>query len=160
MTQDPEKLRRLVRLINATGDRTERIQFLVDAARRYTAAPEAIATRPYDEQYKVPACESQVYAFAEESADGTLKFHFTVDNPQGISAMAMAVILDETLSNQPLEQVAAVPSDVVYEIFGQELSMGKSMGLMGMVSMVSNYAKKAAAKDVATGCSAHGGTST
>jgi len=143
MTQFPEKLRRLVRLVDAMGDRAERIQFLVDTARRYKPASEAIATRPYDELFKVPACESQVYAFAEELADGTLKFHFTVENPQGISAMALAVILDDTLSNQPVEQVAAVPSDVVYEIFGRELSMGKSMGLMAMVSMVSNYAKKA-----------------
>jgi hypothetical protein len=27
-------------------------------------------------------------------------------------------------------------------VFGNELSMGKSMGLMGMVSMINNLAKK------------------
>ncbi len=43
----------------------------------------------------------------------------------------------------PLEEVAALSSDVVYDVFGRELSMGKSMGLMGMVSMVQNSAKKA-----------------
>jgi len=145
MADYPEKLRKLIRLIQSAGDRAERIQLLIDISRRYRPAPESIATRPYDEQYKVPACESQAYAFAEEMPGGTLRFHFTVDNPQGISAMAMAVILDEALSNQPLPQVAAVPRDIVYEIFGRELSMGKSMGLMGMVSMVANYAKKAAA---------------
>ena len=31
---------------------------------------------------------------------------------------------------------------IVYKIFGNELSMGKSMGLQGMVSMVTNTAKK------------------
>jgi hypothetical protein len=35
-----------------------------------------------------------------------------------------------------------VPQDIVYRIFGRELSMGKSMGLMGMVSMVTNLAKR------------------
>jgi hypothetical protein len=30
----------------------------------------------------------------------------------------------------------------VYQVFGRELSMGKSMGLMGMVSMVANTAKQ------------------
>jgi cysteine desulfuration protein SufE len=56
----------------------------------------------------------------------------------------MAVILDDTLSGAPLEQVAEVPSDIVYDVFGRELSMGKSMGLMSMVGMVANLAKKRA----------------
>src|SRR4030095_4127649 len=54
----------------------------------------------------------------------------------------MAVILDETLSGAPPEQVAEVPQDIVYRVFGRELSMGKSMGLMSMVGMVANMAKK------------------
>ena len=33
------------------------------------------------------------------------------------------------------DQIAAVPDEVVYEIFGRELSMGKSMGLMNMLQM-------------------------
>jgi cysteine desulfuration protein SufE len=40
--------------------------------------------------------------------------------------------------------VAEVPSDIVYNVFGRELSMGKSMGLMGMVGMVAKLAKKRA----------------
>jgi cysteine desulfuration protein SufE len=71
-----------------------------------------------------------------------LDFHFAVENPQGISAKALAVLLGDTLSGAPPEQVAAVPQDIVYQVFGSELSMGKSMGLMGMVSMVANLAKK------------------
>jgi cysteine desulfuration protein SufE len=54
----------------------------------------------------------------------------------------MAVILDEALSGQPLEQVAAVPCDIVYQFFGKEISMGKGQGLMGMTSMVQEEAKK------------------
>ena len=65
-----------------------------------------------------------------------------MENPQGISAKSLAVILDEGLSGQPLDQVAAVPQDLVYRVFGRELSMGKSMGLMGMVSMVTALARK------------------
>ena len=36
-------------------------------------------------------------------------------------------------------------SDIVYTIFGRELSMGKSMGLMAMVTMVRAAAERAAA---------------
>ncbi|MDH3456886.1 MAG: SufE family protein, partial [Gemmatimonadota bacterium] len=91
---------------------------------------------------KVPACESQAYVFPVPNDDGSLTFHFAVDNPQGISAMAMAAVLGDTLSGVPLEQVAAVPTEIVYELFGKELSMGKNMGLMGMVGMVTGYAQE------------------
>jgi cysteine desulfuration protein SufE len=56
--------------------------------------------------------------------------------------MALAQILDDTLSGEPLEQVAQVPPDVIYEIFGRELSMGKSMGLMNTVSAVKAEASR------------------
>jgi cysteine desulfuration protein SufE len=42
-------------------------------------------------------------------------------------------------------EVARVPCDVVYEVFGNELSMGKSMGLMGMVRKVQSETRKRAA---------------
>jgi cysteine desulfuration protein SufE len=64
-----------------------------------------------------------------------LKFHFAVENPQGISAKAIAVILDATLSGAPLAQVLNVSPDIVYELFGRELSMGKNMGLTNMLYM-------------------------
>ena len=37
-----------------------------------------------------------------------------------------------------------MPQDIVYRVFGHELSMGKSMGLMSMVGMVAAMAKKQA----------------
>jgi cysteine desulfuration protein SufE len=78
---------------------------------------------------KVPACESEAYVFTVPREDGTLDFHYAVENPQGISAMATAVILKDSCSGAPLDQVAHVSTDIVYRIFGNELSMGKSMGL-------------------------------
>ena len=56
--------------------------------------------------------------------------------------MAMAVILQDTLSGAPLEQVVEVPQDIVYKIFGEELSMGKNMGLTNMVAMVQSEARR------------------
>ena len=56
--------------------------------------------------------------------------------------MAMSVILDETLSGQPVDKVANVSTDIVFKIFGNEISMGKGAGLMGIVSMVQNEARK------------------
>jgi cysteine desulfuration protein SufE len=104
--------------------------------------PPRIARRPFSPEHLVPACESQAYVWGESRPDGTLDFHFAVENPQGISAKSLAVILDEGLSGAPLEQVAVVPADVVYRVFGREMSMGKSMGLMGMVSMIASLARR------------------
>ncbi len=141
MAEQPEKLTKFLRLVGRTQDRQERVQFLIDIARRYRPVPSDIASPPYAEQFKVPACESHAYVFPEPNPDGTLTFHFAVENPQGISAMAMAVILGDALSGAPLTQVAGVSPDVVYDIFGRELSMGKSMGLTGMVNLVTSLAR-------------------
>jgi len=90
----------------------------------------------------VPACESEAFVWPVEQAGGTLRFYFDVLNPQGLSAMAMAVILHEACSGTPLEQVAAVQPDIVFKLFGKEISMGKGQGLTSMVSVVQYEAKK------------------
>jgi cysteine desulfuration protein SufE len=142
MAELPPKLSETLELIDTVPDRVERIQLLIDIATRFEEVPPRIARRPFSDEHKVPACESEAYVWSEERPDGTLDFHFAVENPQGISAKSLAVILDEGLSGAPLDQVAAVPQDIVYKVFGNELSMGKSMGLMGMVSMVTSTAKQ------------------
>ncbi len=143
----PKKLADLLDMFSFIEDRQERIETLIGVADRFKPVPERIAARPYPETARVPHCESEAFVFAEPRPDGTLDFHFAVENPQGISAMSMAVIIDETLSGEPLEKVVAVPVDVVYRIFGNELSMGKTMGLTGIVQMVHALAKQHLTKE-------------
>ncbi len=138
----PRRLAELLETLRAIQDRGERIQILIGIAGRFRGVPERIASRPYPGGHRVPGCESEAYVWAEDLPGGTLKFHIAVENPQGISAMATAVILDETLSGAPLDQVVRVPREIVYDLFGRELSMGKSLGLMGIVSMVQGFAKR------------------
>ncbi|MGD2062866.1 MAG: SufE family protein [Nitrospirota bacterium] len=145
MTDYPEKLRDLIATLGVLDERTDRIDMLIDIAGRFRGVPEEIARRPYPDSHKVPGCESQAYLFAEPRPDHTLDLHFAVENPQGVSAMALAVILEETLSGAPPELVAQVPGEIVYDLFGRQLSMGKSMGLMGMVNMVTTTARQHAA---------------
>ncbi len=140
-TRYPEKLQDLLDTLSLM-DRTGRIQLLIDIAERFESVPSDVAERPFAEEHQVPACESEAYVWVRRLEDGRPKFYFAVENPQGISAKAMAVILDDSLSGRDPKEIAGVSSDVVYEVFGRELSMGKSMGLMGMVSMVTHSAKK------------------
>jgi len=140
----PDKLTDTLETLEMVPDRGERIQLLIDIAGRFEEVPPRLARRPFAKEHQVPACESEAYVFTEPRPDGTLDFHFAVENPQGISAKAMAVILGDALSGAPPQQVAEVSQDIVYQVFGRELSMGKSMGLMSMVGMVAAMAKKQA----------------
>ena len=142
MPEIPEKLKRVLEDFSFITDREERAAYLIELADQFQPVPEQIATRPYPEANHVAFCESEAYVWAEDQPDGTLKFHFAVENPQGLSAMAMATILEQSVSGAPLEQVAAVSDEIVLEIFGKNISMGKGQGLMGIVSMVRDFARR------------------
>ena len=134
----PPKLQDLLDTLSFFESRQDRIEALIGIADRF-ASP---AEDSYREEHRVPGCESEAFAWVERMPNGALKYRFAVENPQGVSAKALAVILDETLSGEPLRHVASVPDEVVFDIFGRELSMGKSLGLTGMVRMVTAAAKR------------------
>lgn len=150
MPKYPEALAEVIADFETIDDRLERQELLIETADRFdqgARVPPEVAAKPYPESHRVPACESDAFVWAVENPDGTQKYYFDVLNPQGLSAMAMSVILDETCSGQPPEQVAEVPVDIVYKIFGREISMGKGQGIMGIVAMVQAEARRQAQKN-------------
>lgn len=137
----PAPLAELVREFRVY-DRSERTEMLIDYADRFTEVAPEVAARPFPEANRAPRCESDAFVWALDRPDGTVDFAFAVENPQGLSAKAWAKIIDETLSGQPLDRVARVPGDVVFEIFGKDLSMGKGQGLLGMLELVQHEARR------------------
>lgn len=137
----PPKLAELVETFGLL-DRGERIDALIGLADRFEEVPAEVARRPFPEGRKVPACESEAYVFPAPRPDGGLDLHFAVENPQGLSAKAMAVILKEGLESEDPATYADLSSELPLEIFGRELSMGKNMGLMAMVAMVAHAARQ------------------
>lgn len=135
----PAKLQAFLDDLSIFSDRAERIDALISIGQRFRNPSESEVARTAET--RVPGCESEVFVTSEPEGSGR-KFRIAVDNPQGISAMAMAQILDETLSGEPATEVQRVSEDVVFDIFGRELSMGKSMGLTNMVKMVKQEAGK------------------
>lgn len=136
------RLEEILSVFRSFDDVGSRSDLLIEFAERYRPVPESMAKHPYNAEHRVPGCESEVYIFPEHLADGTIKFHFAVENPQGISAKGLAAVLDEGLSGQPLDAVSQIEAEFVYEIFGRGLSMGKGRGLMGMVNMVRSLARE------------------
>jgi len=144
MSQYPPVIAEVVEELASITDRFERAEMLMEIADRFdeVKVPAGIATRPYDEAHRVPACESEAFVWAQPQTDGTLHYYFDVLNPQGLSAMAMSVILGEALNDQPAETALNISSELVFDLFGKEISMGKGAGLMGILNMVQSYAKR------------------
>jgi cysteine desulfuration protein SufE len=140
----PATLPDLLELMAGITDPAERASVLISFADQFREVPPEVAERPFDRSHQVPQCESDAYAWALRQPDGTLKLYFAVENPSGISARALAVILDKTLSGRPAAEIAAVSPDIVERIFRQNISMGKGMGLMSMVLAVQALARRAA----------------
>jgi sulfur transfer protein SufE len=137
-----KKLNNLLENFLFISDQHERMDFLIDYADKFKEVPSKIASRPFPEENKVPFCESGAYVWTTQQPDGTLKFFFAVENPQGISAKALSTILDKTLSGETPENILRVPEDIVIRIFGESLSMGKNMGLTGILQKIQRDAKK------------------
>lgn len=139
----PGGLEEVLDTMDLLEDRSDRIQMLIDVAAGYVEVPPEVAERPFDEAHRVPGCESEAFVWATTRDDGTLDYHFAVENPQGISARAMSALLRQHASGAPREAVAALDDELVFALFGRELSMGKTMGLTGIVRTVSDYARGA-----------------
>ena len=136
------KLQALLDLFAEFPDQTDRTQLLLEYADKFKEVPPDVAARPFDKAALVPHCESEAYVWAVPGADGTVKLHFAVENPSGVSAKALAAILDRTLSGLPASEIATVDPDIVEKIFRQNISMGKGMGLMSMVQRVQALARR------------------
>lgn len=132
----PSKLKSILDELKSIQDFQTRMDYLIEFGEGFKEVPIDIAKRPYPPESKVPACESDAFTFSKLENDGTIKFYFAVDNPHGVSAKALAVILDQGLSGETPAAVQEVPEEIVYDIFGKDLSMGKGVGLMGMIRLV------------------------
>jgi cysteine desulfuration protein SufE len=139
----PQKLQQLLETFDMFPDPADRTALLLSYADRFREVPKEIATRPFPKDHQVPQCESDAYVWAMKQPDGTLKLYFAVENPSGVSARALAAILDRTLSGLPASDIANVSCDIVERIFRRNISMGKGMGLMAMVQAVQTLAKNA-----------------
>ncbi len=143
MTPLPPRLRQALETFALFPDPADRATLLLSYADRFREVPASVASRPFPRSHQVPHCESEAYVWAVPQPDGTLKLYFAVENPAGVSAKALAAILDETLSGEPPEAIEAVPPEIVEQIFRQNLSMGKGLGLLSMVQAVRALARRA-----------------
>jgi cysteine desulfuration protein SufE len=138
----PAKLQAILDTFAEFPDPADRINLLLSYADVFREVPPSVAARPFAKDHLVPHCESEAYVWALMRPDGTMTFHFAVENPSGVSAKALAAILERSLSGLPPADIAEVTPDIVEHIFRQNISMGKGLGLMSMVEAVRALAKR------------------
>lgn len=143
MATIPDKLQQVLDTFDMFPDQSDRTNMLLSYADQFREVPPEVARRPFDKSHQVPQCESDAYVWAMKKPDGTLDLHFAVENPSGVSAKALAAILQKSLSGLPAPQIARVDCSIVERIFRQNISMGKGMGLMAMVNAVQALARRA-----------------
>jgi cysteine desulfuration protein SufE len=139
----PQPLSDVLETFEMFSDPSERAQLLLSFSDQFKPVPPEVATKPYPKNHQIPQCESEAYAWAVKQPDDTLKLYFAVENPSGISAKALAAILDKTLSGLSASEIATIDPAIVEKIFRQNISMGKGLGLMSMVQAVNSLAKAA-----------------
>jgi cysteine desulfuration protein SufE len=137
-----DRLGEILESFDGITDQDERAMVLIGYADRFREVPPEVARRPFPEDHRVEYCESEAYVWLLPRPDGTVKLHFAVENPSGISAKALAAILEESLSGLTPEVVATVSTDILARIFRQNISMGKGMGLTGIVQTVQRLARQ------------------
>ncbi len=142
MRTESPKLNKLLDLFHTVTDQEERAMLLISYADRFREVSPSTAKRPFDQAHRVPYCESDAYLWLTRRPDGTVDLSFAVENPSGISAKALAAILTETLSGSTPETISSVTPEIVTEIFRENISMGKGMGLTGMVQMMQAGARR------------------
>jgi len=138
----PSSLREVLDLFAGITDPSDRADLLIDFADRFRPVPPEVAAPPYPKDHLVPYCESEAYVWLVPHDNGTATLYFAVENPSGISAKALASILASALSGLTPEAIAQVSPDIVEQIFRQNISMGKGMGLMAMVQAVQALARR------------------
>ena len=138
----PERLQNFLDTLKLFDNYSDRVSFLIEYAERFKRVPATIATKPYPHEHRVEFCESGAFVWTKKQQDNTYKFYFDVENPQGVSAMALSKIFDDTLSGERAEEILDIPDDVVYSIFGQNLSMGKNLGLTGILLAMKRDVKR------------------
>jgi sulfur transfer protein SufE len=117
----------------------DRIDALISLSDGYTPADEF--AKNLTEDHKVPGCESDAFLWVT-GTELEAHLHFFVGNPQGISAMALASVLSSGLNGRPVSEFLAVDDDIVFDLFGRGLSMGKSLGLINTVRLMKHFAAK------------------
>jgi len=126
----------------ASCDRQERIDLLLDFARRLPPLPDRLLAHK-DASHRVEECQSPVYLFVEFDGDRVVLF---ADAPvEAPTVRGFVSLLIEGLQGTTLEQILQIPADLVERSgLAEILGMLRVRGLSGVLRRLKSEVTKAA----------------
>ncbi len=124
------------------ADRQERIELLIDMAKRLPPLPDRLAHFK-DEAHRVPECQSPVFLIVERDGD---RVRLYADAPiEAPTVRGFVAILVEGLDHATVEEIVTLPSDLVERTGMPEiLGMLRVRGLHGILSRLKWMVSRAA----------------
>ena len=126
------------------ADPADRTNLLLGYADQFKEVPREVAARPFGRDHLVPHCESEAYVWALKQPDGTHEALLRGREPVGRVGQGAGghPPPDRSPGSRPPRSPPITP-DIVEQIFRQNISMGKGLGLMSMVQAVQALARAA-----------------
>ena len=103
----PAKIQETLDMVELMPDRVDRILALISLSKNFKQVSDEAASRPYQESHRIPGCESEVFAWVT-TVSGLLRVDFAIENQQGVSAMALAVLLKDQGGARRKERLVSV----------------------------------------------------
>src|SRR4051794_770459 len=119
MPELPEKLANTLETLGMITDRGERIQLLIDIADRFREVSPGIARRPFAEGNRVPARGSGGVRGGRAAPGGYAGFPLRGRESAGDPRKGSGGVVRRRPFRRAAGAVAAVPQDVVYQVFGR-----------------------------------------
>ncbi|MFZ5624101.1 MAG: SufE family protein [Gemmatimonadota bacterium] len=121
-------------------DRDTRLETLLDYSRRLPPLPERFHAARDQGLNRVPECQTPVYLFFE--TDGSV-VHIHADVPrESPTVRGYLSLLIKGLDGATLEQVAAIPSDLLERLgLGEALGMMRTQGLSAVTQRLRRLAQ-------------------
>ena len=95
-----------------------------------------------DKMDPVPECMTPVFLFAEQDADGGIRFHFDIP-PQSPTVQGLAAILANGLDGAQPEEILSVPADFYKDMKLEEaISYQRLNGFQGVLAHMKQVAVK------------------
>ena len=130
------------------SDRQERIELLIDLARTLPPLPAHLSEHK-DAAHRVPECQSPVFLFPEREGD-TFLLYADVP-PEAPTVRGFMAMLVEGLSGAPINDVVAMPPDIIERSGLRDLlGMQRVSGLHGVLRRLKDMAVRLAAGPSAT----------
>jgi len=130
MSELPTKLQAIVEDFSLLEGQ-EKLEYLLELADRLPPLPDWLLARR-DSMDIVHECMTAVFIYAEREPDGGVRFYIDVP-PEGPTVRGYATILQEGLSGETPETIAAVPTEFYLQMGLQQVLSGQRLNGIGAI---------------------------